>query len=118
MVLKFAGNWNKKLDCKYFTSFRLHNKSKYAEGVMFDILIKDQGHYTWIFNAVIVELRTFKLSQVNNFITTLDAGYEVDDFIKMVKTMYKNIVKDFDTQLWDFILLKKIDNYEKDKRTN
>jgi hypothetical protein len=51
-----------------------------------------------------------KVRQVNEFIAGIDTDYNVEDFRKLVKTMYKNIVRDFKTQKFDLVLLKSLPN--------
>jgi len=103
--LVFSNNFNNKLDCKAFTTFRMHNPRKYMSGKNLNIVLKDE----YLGKALILEVKTIKLADVNRYISYIDTGYDRDEFVKMVMTMYKNMVSDFKTQDWDFILLLKID---------
>lgn len=102
--ITFSTNWNKKLDCQAFTTFRVHNPAKYAQGIECDIILKGEV----IAKAVIIGVRTLKLEQINEFIAYLDTGYSVKDFKKIVRTMYKG--KDVNSMKFDFVLLKKIED--------
>lgn len=53
-------------------------------------------------------VKTMKLHQVNEFIARLDTGYNVEEFCKTVKTMYKNKGVDFETADWDLVLCVEI----------
>lgn len=103
-VLNFSSEWNGKLKANVFTSFRIHNPAKFVKGSVIEIQLKGEK----LFNAVILDVKTVYLKDVNEWVTRLDTGYGKDEFITMVKTMYKNIVKDFSTQKWDLILFLKV----------
>jgi Domain of unknown function (DUF4291) len=67
--------------------------------------------------AVQIGIKNHALQKFNNeFIKSiqdiagLDSGYNVEDFRKLVKTIYKNIVRDFKTQKFDLVLLKTLPN--------
>lgn len=102
--ITFGSNWNNKLDCQAFTTFRLHNPKKHLINSVVDIYLKE----VLLYSAKIVDVKTMKLEQVNDFIAHLDTGYSAEDFKKLVRTMYKNIVKDFETQKFDLLLIKRL----------
>ena len=54
--------------------------------------------------AKIVEIKTLKLSEFNEFMAHIDTGYSLDEFKKIVTRMYKH-----PDPLMDFILLKTIE---------
>ena len=99
-TLDFTYNWNNKLDCQAFTTFRLHNPSKYAVGKTFDIYLKKK----FVRQAQIIALKTLTLPQVNEFIARLDSGYDLEQFRTLVRTMYQKI-PNLDNQPFDLILL-------------
>ena len=107
-IIKFSTNWNNKLNCTAFTTFRLHNPSKYIGGNIYDIHLKSGESYKSICIAVIKEIKTLQLYQVDNFISLIDTGYDQIVFISMLMVMYKNKNIDFSTQKWDHILLSKV----------
>ncbi|MFC0182488.1 hypothetical protein SAMN04515674_101450 [Pseudarcicella hirudinis] len=100
--ISFSKNWNHKLDCEYFTTFRLFNPEKYFEGRSVEI------HENGVLKktAVIQSVRVLYLSQINGWMTAIDAGCGVEYFEKIIKTMYKNKVSDFTTQKFHFLLLR------------
>lgn len=100
--LSFQTNWNGKLSCKYFTTWRMHNPRKFYVGAQYEIYLN--GALTKIVECV--QVKSYKLYQVNDYIAALDAGYTRDEFVALVKNMYKNKNIDFETQLWDFPLMK------------
>ncbi|MDR1922817.1 MAG: hypothetical protein LBQ66_00465 [Planctomycetaceae bacterium] len=55
-------------------------------------------------NAVVKDIRSFRLNQLNSFITYLDTGYDVAETQKIIKTMYKNANINWDVRLLDFVL--------------
>ena len=103
--LSFSYNWNNKLSCNCFTTFRPHNPRKYVVGRKLSVMIQEKN----LKDIEIKAIKTMKLSQVNEFIARLDTGYSVDDFCKMVQTMYKNKGIDFETADWDLILCVEIE---------
>jgi hypothetical protein len=88
--LTFSTNWNKKLNCKFFTTFRLFSPDIHYIGAEFHIscsAVKDQIQD---FKGVIKLFQIFKLRDVPPILCYLDTGYSKDQFIKIVETMYKN----------------------------
>jgi hypothetical protein len=98
-IIRFSCNWNNKLTNKAFTTLRLHNPNKYKPGQTYEIELngKPQGR------AVIKEIRTIYISQLNDFICFLDTGYNTTQMIGILNRMYANI--DIRTQKFDFCLL-------------
>lgn len=103
-TLNFSVNWNNKLHCNCYTTFRLHNPKRYIPGTIFDVYLNKH----FMHRASVVEVRTLKLEQVNNFIAMVDTGYDTIRFINLVETMYKNIVTNFNKQKFDFVLLQQL----------
>ncbi len=101
--LAFNHNWNGKLFCTCFTSVRLRNDEKYQVGRVYQILVngKDGG------DAILTDLRHLKIDQLNDFICLLDAAYNKEDFTKMIRTMYKNIVTNWETQQLSLLLFRR-----------
>lgn len=102
--LSFSYNWNNKLSCPAFTTFRPHNPRKYVAGKFLSILL--QGKH--LKDVEVMQVKTLKLPQVNEFIARLDTGYNVQQFTEMVKTMYKNKGIDFENADWDLVLCVEI----------
>ena len=107
----FSFNWNNKLDNKAFTTIRLRNDSLFKEYEVYEIFHNSEKagvkHSEFKGLARIESIKNIYLSQVNSFISFLDTGYSVDEFTKLVKTMYKNRVKDWTKQQLSLILLVK-----------
>ena len=103
-TINFQTNWNGKLDCKCFTTFRLSG-GKYRIGGTYEIQLK--GKYVKV--ARCIDKKTLRLDQVNEWSARIDTGYSLEEFCKLVTTMYKNIVKDFSTQEFVLILLETVD---------
>ena len=97
-TINFTYNWNNKLDCKAFTTFRLRNPAKYKIGESYQILLKGKVVGT----ATIVQILPLTLDKVNEWIARLDTGYSLPEFKKLVETMYKNKVN---VRMADFSLL-------------
>lgn len=97
----FSYNWNNKLNCKVFTSFRIFSE-KYKVGEIKKIFLKDE----YLFDAQIISVKKIKVIQVNEFIAGIDTGYSVEEFIEIIKKMYKD--KDINSIDFCLILFKKI----------
>lgn len=96
--IEFSFNWNNKLNCNVFTSIRLLNWNKYRTGRLYDIYLKKE----FIKSAYLVEIRTFKLSSLDDFICLLDTGYVKKTTIDIIRKMYKT--NEFDDSK-EFMLL-------------
>ncbi|GIW67773.1 MAG: hypothetical protein KatS3mg096_641 [Candidatus Parcubacteria bacterium] len=82
-TINFNYNWNNKLNCKSFTTIR-PKSSKYKIGEKYKIMLKNQ----FLYDAVIVDIRTFKLDKVNEFIARIDTGYSKEECVDIMKKMY------------------------------
>ena len=104
-TIKFTYNWNGKLNNHAFTTVRLHNSKKYTVGALYMIECKN----ITTFAARIIDIRTLKLAQFNEWMAYLDTGYNLAEFKKVVHRMYSKKVN-LDTAEFDFILLVKNGN--------
>lgn len=100
--ITFLYNWNNKLFCDVFTTFRMRNPSKFKIGSEFmaelyrkDILILQKP-------VKLLAAAPFLLYSVPQSFCWLDSGYSKDQFIKVVTTMYKNKNIDFNTAYFCF----------------
>jgi hypothetical protein len=109
-ILKFSSNWNKKLYCTCFTSFRLYNRNKYRIGEEYTILLKIKGNYKKVFDAQLINIISMQLDEIPEYFCRLDTGYSKHDFIKIVENMYKNMRIDVHTEKFMFLLFKKINS--------
>ncbi len=103
-IFDFSYNWNNKLDCQFFTTFRLHNPQKHILNMECEVYLKGHHHK----NGKIADVRKMTLAQVNPFIAGLDAGYDVASFQKIVRTMYSKKVPDVETALFDLVLIQTV----------
>jgi len=97
--IKFSYNWNNKLNCNVFTTFRIKNE-KYQVRNIYEIYLKEK----YLFDAEIVSIKELKLDEVDDYISYLDTGYSVNEFKKIMKKMYREKV---DCLTFYLILLKK-----------
>lgn len=107
-VVKFAFNWNNKLNCHSFTTIRRHDPLKYAVGNVHQILMKT--HDRWVTNygrAKIVDVRALTLKQIgdNEFISRIDTGHSGSDTVCILKKIYRNASDD---TLFSFVLYSKV----------
>lgn len=105
-VIKFSYNWNNKLGCKAFTTFRIAS-SKYRKGEVYKIFFKDN----YLFDAQIVDIKRIFLNQVDDYIAYIDTGYSVEEFIEIVRKMYeivRKMYKEVEKTSFFWILLKRI----------
>lgn len=100
--INFSQNWNNKLSCECFSTFRMHNPNKYYVGAIRNINLKTKR----IKQAIIKSLHTLKLSEVTEGMALIDTALTKAEFQLMINTMYKKIVTNFETQLWDFMILR------------
>lgn len=105
-IFKFRDNYNKKLDCKYFTTIRLHNPKKHQVGKIMGIerngRIEDHA-------AKIIDIKTFYLKDMSEYMAGLDTGYSKAEAIEMIRLMYRHIVANVYQARFDFILLRRED---------
>ena len=100
-TIRFSYDWNNKLSNKAFTTLRLHNPAKYRSGTRYRIECNGRLRGT----AVLREIRTFKISALNDFVSYLDTGYDTVETVRLLQTMHKNKRIDWSVQLLDFCLL-------------
>lgn len=107
--ITFNHNWNGKLFCTCFTSLRLRNDKKYQNGTTFQIILNKPGKNP--FNAgeaILCDVRHLYIHQINDFMAMIDTGYNREETVKMLQTMYKNIVADWNTQQLSLLLFRRI----------
>jgi hypothetical protein len=107
-TIKFSCNWNKKLNCDYFTTIRLHNPEKYKPENCHNILLLENGVWRDYGLAEIVSVRILRLHQLNEFICGLDTGYTVYDTKQILHRMYKDRIKDINQAEFSFVLYRKV----------
>lgn len=100
--IPFNYNWNNKLDCKAFTTLRLHNPNRFRVGQTYRITLKKSFKK----HAKIEGVKILLLKNVSDYIAFLDTGYSKEECQNIIKKMYPN--KNFEHQKLAFILLKSI----------
>lgn len=103
--IRFSRNWNNKLSCDYFTTYRLKSE-RFHIGETFRIMLGGK----LLFYADVVEVQHTFLDHVSNMDTMLDAGMSAADFRQMLKTMYKSYNIDWGTRAISRILFKRLPN--------
>lgn len=104
-VLKFSKNWNNKLHCKVFTTIRLHDDCLYKIGNLFDIDLSINNSTLKIGGTVkLINKKTFKLNQLNDFMAYLDTGNPAETVKKKLMEMYKT---SNENTLFDYLLFQK-----------
>lgn len=102
-ILDFSYNWNNKLNCNSFTTLRLRNDNKYFITKHFEVQLKGESRGI----HMVVDVKHFKITQINEFIARLDTGYNQVECVKLIQTIYKNKPIDWNTQQLSLILLVK-----------
>ena len=82
----FSKNWNKKLDCEYFTTIRLES-SKYKKGELFDIEL----HQIPLGKAEVVSTKTIYLDKLDEMTAALDSGLTLQEAKEKFYSMYPTI---------------------------
>jgi len=99
--INFSCNWNKKLDCNYFTTIRQYNLSKYEVGRRYVIKLKNVP----ISVCKIIEMYTTTVRDMSELLTRLDAGMSKEDMRVMLNRMYHGLIED--KTLFMVLLLQK-----------
>lgn len=100
--LEFSYNWNKKLDCKAFTTIRLYNPDRYFVGQQFELTLKG----IVIGKAKVVAVKSFLLSKLTEYMAYIDTGYSLEECMGIIRRMYPQV--DLETQPFHFVLLLKL----------
>lgn len=104
-LIEFSFNWNGKLDCKSFTSIRVHNDRKYITGNIYHVILKrnkvteyDYGH------AKLIDKKVFRLRDLTEWMSHIDLALNKEEGIKKILEIYKWAT--IDTQ-FDYLLFSK-----------
>jgi hypothetical protein len=101
--LEFSTNWNNKLDCKCFTTIRLYNHAKHFNGNQFEVYLRKK----YSAKVEVIALSLLKLSQLSDYVSYLDTGYNREETKAILVKMYPHI--DFTKRHLVVLLLKKIE---------
>lgn len=102
-AIRFSSNWNNKLNCSCFTTFRVKS-DKYKVGEVYEIYLKEE----FICQARIVDMRVMKLREVDDWAAMIDTGYDKNEFEKIIRNMYKNKFSNVEDVDFVMVLLKKL----------
>lgn len=80
--LKFSDNWNKKLNCKWFTTIRQSGRLEVGDKV--DIIFGEQ-HQKF---CVIMDKKHLRIKNLTLAICALDTGYDREETIKIIGKMF------------------------------
>lgn len=103
--IAFSQNWNGKFFCKYLTTIRLCNYSKYHVDSYYKLLLEGE----FLTTGKIVDLRYCKLNELPEWTCYLDTGYSKAETVQLFKNMYSSKNIDWDKQLLVLILLENQD---------
>ncbi len=101
-TISFSTDWNHKLACQAFTTFRMFNPRKYRRGLLYEIALRGK----MLGRARLVEVLSMSFSQITPAISYIDTGYDVDTFQKILKQMYSKTIESFGHSMWNLLILK------------
>ena len=101
-TLNFNENYNNKLNCHFFTTIRMEDKEKFFEGSKMQIKLNGKP----IGFTRVVMIRKFFFYDMNEFMTTIDLGTNLEEGKKIIRTIYSHI--DLSENFLLFILLESI----------
>lgn len=106
--LIFTTNWNHKLWCDVFSTFR-HNSHKYDVGKLKSIIHRrsDGDHY--VTDAEIIYNEPCRLDDLNPLFTYLDMGKPVEYYKEVIRKMYSPEKYDYSKPIFCKLLLKCLD---------
>src|ERR1017187_8994510 len=84
--LRFTSQWNNKLICQCFSTFRLWDENKYKIGSRFNIWIND---HKCTDPAELVDATPIMLKDVTPAMAMLDTGHPLEYFQSIMQRMYK-----------------------------
>ena len=92
--ISFSKNWNKKLNCDFFTTIRLYTGSKWeyyesnlstSDGLVYwDVILMGKKQ----FEAILVDIQIIQLGDIPEWLTLIDAGIYKDEFKELMIRMY------------------------------
>ena len=96
--LEFSYNWNNKLFCKYFTTFRTYIKDKYVIHGSYNIILLNGSNKYFFGDGTIISLKHDLIENFPEHDFVLDTGYSKVSSLKIIQQMYKNKNINFDKQ--------------------
>lgn len=98
--INFSTNWNRKLNCEYYTTIRLFS-SKYKVGNSYTIFQVEK----YLHQAKAVHITVIKLADITDPMAYVDTGYNAEKTKAIFKKMYPAI--NFETQALALIVLQR-----------
>ncbi len=100
--INFKTNWNKKLNCKCFTSIRLHNPQKCFISEVFAVILNNRV----IGYAKLRQVKTIGINEITDYMAMLDTGYNAAKTREIIYQMYKHKAINWKTQKLDYCLFE------------
>jgi hypothetical protein len=99
--IDFAHNWNGKLFCRNLTTLRLRNDDLYKINHWYMLALNDG----MIGPGIIIDIKHYKLSQLNEFIARIESGLSLADCKDLLIRRYRDKKINWLTQDLSFILI-------------
>ena len=110
--LEFEENFNGKLNCRCFTTIRLHHPVRNAIGAVKQIYLKG----IWKGNAKILQASTITLDRINLPMAKLDSGLMPEECRRLIRNLYRNRPGiNWEVQQLDYLLLEYINESKEPK---
>lgn len=110
--LEFEENFNGKLNCRCFTTIRLHHPVRNAIGAVKQIYLKG----IWKGNAKILQASTITLDRINLPMAKLDSGLMSEECRRLIRNLYRNRPGiNWEVQQLDYLLLEYINESKEPK---
>lgn len=110
--LEFEENFNGKLNCRCFTTIRLHHPVRNAIGAVKQIYLKG----IWKGNAKILQASTITLDRINLPMAKLNSGLMPEECRRLIRNLYRNRPGiNWEAQQLDYLLLEYINESKEPK---
>lgn len=107
-VLRFSKNWNNKLDNDCFTTLRPYDPTRYEEGEVIQIQLKENDSFINYCQAALVGIKVFVLQNLQPSDAYLDTGQDKEETIRIIEEAYKERLKNPRTDWFCLLILKRI----------
>ncbi len=107
-TIKFSSNWNNKLFQNCFTTFRPFIVDRFKPNEIVSIQMNFKTELENPFEARYILSIVEILRHAPESLCYLDTGYCKEEFIKLVRTMYKSKSYDLDYQQFAFCLFQRV----------
>lgn len=113
--IKFQRNWNNKLSCNFFTTIRLPRENYKVDNTL-KLLLHEYGIFRDMGFVKVIEAKSIRAYQINDWMAFLDAGMSADKMREMLYFMYKDKVDDFEKTEFVYMILERMKNAEKQQQ--